>query len=45
MRILMTTAYGALLAAGLGLATPALADIKVGVTGPATGSAAALGVP
>ena len=45
MRILMTTAYAALVAAGIGLSTPALADIKVGVTIPATGSAAALGVP
>lgn len=39
------TALAALLLAGFGLVPAALADIKIGVTIPATGSAAALGVP
>ncbi len=45
MRFFTSTALAAVLAAAAAALTPAVADIKVGVTIPATGSAAALGVP
>jgi branched-chain amino acid transport system substrate-binding protein len=44
MRLLTTAAIAALIGAASAF-TPAMAEIKVGVTIPATGSAAALGVP
>ncbi|RTL60523.1 MAG: ABC transporter substrate-binding protein [Hyphomicrobiales bacterium] len=44
MRLLTTAAMAALIGAASAI-TPAMAEIKVGVTIPATGSAAALGVP
>ena len=45
MRLSTAAAIAAVLAAAAGSITPATADIKIGVTIPATGSAAALGVP